>query len=243
MLTGRATGSRRAGILALLLAANAPACADGPWSVSIGATTDYIFRGVSQTYSGAAAQAGVSYRSPTGWFVGAWGSNVNPYPFGVASIEANLYGGYAWSLTPDVTARASYTRYFYVRDPRPQPYDYGEFAFSLGWRDLLTATVSIQPDSTRYSTLGYRRNRRAAAYELTARYPLVGRLALSGGIGYYDLEQLYGTSYRSSSVGLSYAWGHIEVDLSRFFADATVRRLFDEATADGEWVLSAAYRF
>jgi hypothetical protein len=35
--------------------------ADGPWSASIGAITDYIFRGVSQSYGHGALQLGANY--------------------------------------------------------------------------------------------------------------------------------------------------------------------------------------
>src|ERR1700734_3780005 len=53
--------------------------AQNTWSGSIGGTSNYIYRGVSQTYNGAALQLGASYQSAFGWFAGAWGSNVDPY--------------------------------------------------------------------------------------------------------------------------------------------------------------------
>src|SRR3974390_1006431 len=55
--------------------------ADGAWSGMAALTTDYVFRGVSQTYDEPALQGGINYQNPSGWFGGAWASNVNPYPF------------------------------------------------------------------------------------------------------------------------------------------------------------------
>jgi uncharacterized protein (TIGR02001 family) len=229
--------------IAAFFGASPPVQADGPWSGSIAATTDYVFRGVSQTYGGAALQGGLNFQSPAGWFAGSWASNVDPYPGGPDAAELNLYAGFGWALSRDWTARASYTRYVYAWDQRRKPYDYGEFAVTVGFRDRLAATVSYQPDATRYSTLGYVRDRPASAYELTGRWPLPRGLALIGGVGYYDLTHLYGVGYWSGNAGVSYVRGRFEVDVTRFFSDGTVRRLFEDASADGRWVASIVCRF
>jgi uncharacterized protein (TIGR02001 family) len=229
--------------LCAALGAAPRAAADGPWSGSIVGTTDYVFRGISQTYGGAVLQGAINYQHVSGWFGGAWASNVDPYPFGRESTEINLYAGFGRAFGPDWSARTSYTRYHYARDRRPSPYDYGEFAATLAFRDLLSATVSYQPDSSRYSTLGYARHRPAAAYEVTGRWPLPYGFALTGGVGYYDLTHLFHASYWAGGAGLSYVRGHFELDLTRFVSDGTVYRLFEDATADGQWVLAGAWRF
>ena len=67
-----------------LLTALAPIAgnAEGAWNASLGATSNYVYRGISQTYGGAALQLGANYQNAFGWFAGAWGSNVDPYPGG-----------------------------------------------------------------------------------------------------------------------------------------------------------------
>lgn len=58
-------------------------------------TTDYVFRGVSQTNEDAAVQGGLDYsHTPTGLYVGTWASNVN---FPPGSLELDVYGG--WTRT------------------------------------------------------------------------------------------------------------------------------------------------
>lgn len=58
-------------------------------------TTDYVFRGVSQTNEDAAVQGGFDYaHSPTGLYVGTWASNVS---FPPGSLELDVYGG--WTRT------------------------------------------------------------------------------------------------------------------------------------------------
>ena len=229
--------------LAAVIAAGPGCRADGPWSGTVAATTDYVFRGVSQTDGGAALQGGLNYRSPGGWFVGGWASNVAPYPSGMDAAEVNLYGGYGWAFSPEWSARANYTRYLYAWDRRPAAYDYGEFSITLGFEDRLAASISYQPDRTAYARPGYVRDRPSSAYELTGRWPLPGHFALIGGVGYYDLTHLYRVGYWSGSAGAGYLRGRFEVDLARFFSDRTVRRLFDDASADGRWVATAVWHF
>ena len=235
--------SLAATLAAALAAVAAPASADGPLAATVAGSTDYVLRGVSQTYGGAALQGGVNYQHPGGWFAGAWASNVDPYPGGRKSVEVNAYAGFGWTLAADWIARTSYTRYSYVSDGRRRPYDYGELALAVAFQDRVAATVSYQPDGTGAATAGYARNRPAVSYELSARWPLAGGLALTGGVGYYDLSRLFHARYWAGSAGLGYARGRLRVDLTRFVSEDTVARLYEDATADGRWVLSAAWRF
>lgn len=230
--------------LALLGLAIAPAAlADGQFSGSLGATTNYILRGVSQTYGGGAVQLGGSYQNSQGWFLGAWGSNVDPYPSGVASVELDLYAGYAHAFSPDVTGRIVFTRYTYVDDPRRFRYDYNEIAATLAYVDRLALTVSYSPENTAYSKLGFAQDKPTAAIEATSRWPIVGRLAVSGGIGYYDLKREFGVRYWAGSLGLAFVHRRLEIDLARYFSDHAVARLYEDASADGEVVLSGVVRF
>jgi uncharacterized protein (TIGR02001 family) len=56
-------------------------------------TTDYAFRGISQTNEDAAIQGGFDYsHSPSGIYVGTWASSVG---FGEAGLENDVYAGWA----------------------------------------------------------------------------------------------------------------------------------------------------
>ncbi len=64
---------------------------------NLGATSDYRFRGISQTRGNPAVFAGVDYtNSPTGLYIGAWASNISWIKDGGAtsgSYEIDIYGG------------------------------------------------------------------------------------------------------------------------------------------------------
>jgi uncharacterized protein (TIGR02001 family) len=230
--------------LIVLTALAWPACpSDGPWSASLDATTDYVFRGVSQTYDRGALQMGANYQAPLGWFAGLWGSNVDPYPRAASAVELDLYAGYGRALVGDFNASVTYTRYQYLDDPRPARYDYDELQLSASYLDRLIISVSYQPDLTQYSRLGFAQHKSSLDYELAARWPLPMGLAVAGGVGYYDLQRLFGVSYWAANLGVRYAYRGASLELTRFFAAANTSRLYDGASANGTWVLTASLRY
>jgi len=235
--------ARLGAALVLAWCAAPSAHAEGPFSATAGVTTDYILRGVSQTYGGAALQLGASYQDSLGWFAGAWGSNVNPYPAAAPSRELDVFAGYARALGPDFTARVAYTHYKYLADPRRAKYDYDEFALTATYVDRLAVTVSYLPRVTAYSQLGYAADQPLYSVEASARWPLPRDFSLTAGAGFYDLEQLFGVRYWAGSVGVMYATRHLQITLARYIADRTVERLYEDATSDHRVVLSAFLRF
>ncbi|MCU7959301.1 MAG: TorF family putative porin [gamma proteobacterium symbiont of Bathyaustriella thionipta] len=58
-------------------------------------TTDYVFRGISQTDEHAAVQGGFDYSHDIGLYAGIWASNVDGDFFPGATAEFDFYGGYA----------------------------------------------------------------------------------------------------------------------------------------------------
>jgi uncharacterized protein (TIGR02001 family) len=58
-------------------------------------TSDYRFRGVSQSDEGMAVQGGFTLSHSSGFYAGAWGSNLSGWgTFGGANMELDLYAGY-----------------------------------------------------------------------------------------------------------------------------------------------------
>lgn len=77
-------------------------------------TSDYRFRGISQTYRRPAVQAGLDYTHGSGLYAGTWMSNVsgNSYNNG-AGLEWDLYGGYRFAVARDVTLDLGALAYAY----------------------------------------------------------------------------------------------------------------------------------
>lgn len=58
-------------------------------SANIGATSNYIWRGISQTDNGAAVQGGLDWSDASGIYAGTWASNID------GGTELDIYGGYS----------------------------------------------------------------------------------------------------------------------------------------------------
>ncbi|MBT6088025.1 MAG: hypothetical protein HOH20_00460, partial [Rhodospirillaceae bacterium] len=67
----------------------------GAFSGNVTLTSDYVFRGFTQANEDPAIQGGLDWESGTGLYLGTWGSNVNFGDGDEASVELDVYGGYA----------------------------------------------------------------------------------------------------------------------------------------------------
>lgn len=76
-------------------------------------TSDYVFRGITQTFGDPAIQGGFDYAHPTGFYVGTWASNVSSKSFNDGGLELDIYGGYAGSITDDFGYNVGLIQYIY----------------------------------------------------------------------------------------------------------------------------------
>ncbi len=132
-------------VLTGLVGVPAFAMADEPASphtltANIGLTSNYVFRGISQTGGKPAIQGGFDYTHASGLYLGTWGSNVSwltgfqGYTSG--SMELDLYGGYRNSVGP-VSYDVGAIRYMYPGSKNggtlPGAWTSEAYA-SLGWK-------------------------------------------------------------------------------------------------------------
>ncbi len=141
-------------------------------SYNIAVTSNYVWRGVSQTNGDQALQGGIDYKKGN-YYVGVWGSNVSfdaPKPGQHADTEVDLYGGIAptvgdWSF--DFGAIA----YTY---PGADSENYGELkagvSHAMGKGTI--GAVMYLPVETMDNPY----------YEINASLPLSDKLSISGAI-------------------------------------------------------------
>ena len=88
-------------------------------SGTVGATTDYRFRGLSQSHEDVAAQGGVTVSHASGLYAGTWASTIDDdYSLpGYGDVEIDFYGGYTRSFDNGVGVDVGLLYYFYADAP------------------------------------------------------------------------------------------------------------------------------
>lgn len=168
----RASRARIAAALLVLLGI-ADARAGTTGSVSL--TSDYVFRGVSQSNQDPALQGGVEYSAESGAYIGAWGSSISwlsdlsstPAPIS-SSLELDVYGGYRGKFSDTVSYDVGALYYWYP----------GDFPSGFNSADTLEVYAGITVAASEKVSLG-------AKYSVSAT-DLFG-YADSDGSGYLDL--------------------------------------------------------
>jgi uncharacterized protein (TIGR02001 family) len=165
-----------AGLVATLGAVAAPAFAEDGISYNIGLFTDYRFRGVSQTQRKPALQGGADFTSG-GFYLGTWASTISKtaYPDS-AGIEWDIYGGYKFEVTKELTLDVGLLQYVYP----------GESAYNT---TELYGAATFGPATLKYSTavsskfFGVPDARNSGYLELNASFPIAKDWTLNGHIG------------------------------------------------------------
>jgi uncharacterized protein (TIGR02001 family) len=211
-------------LLALSLAATSsftqPALADGeeggeeahrPISITLTATSDYRFRGQSQSSRDFAFQGSFDYTTESGFYVGAWASNIDFSDTGDTSsyMELDLYAGYSFSLGEGTEAGVKATYYYYPESPAT--YDYWELQASLShdMGDLaLSAELNYSPDY-------FFESGSAIAAAAGIEVPLWDKFSASGHVGHQWIDDnfAFGTDdWLYWDVGVSVALGRLTLD-------------------------------
>lgn len=102
-----------AGILGLATTAQAAPAQSSSLTANAGVTTNYVFRGETQTDEGPAIQGGIDFNHSSGFYAGAWGSNVDFPPLG-SGLEYDLYLGMNFAVSQDLKFDVGYITYNYT---------------------------------------------------------------------------------------------------------------------------------
>jgi Bacterial protein of unknown function (Gcw_chp) len=253
--------------LALLALAGAPGralCQEDSAAVggNLALTSDYIYRGVSESDGHAALQADVHAATAGGTFAGLWAStrdrNLEPGAAGELQLYVGqrLVLGAEWSAT--LSARADHL----VGGSEQASDDYQEIAAAFSWLDLCTLSLTVIPSAARYAyqpvgyqtygnqAYGYQRLGRSAAFvaDGSAQWLLTGTLYLTAGAGYYyasgrGAEDLNAVGYAYGNAGLAYQRRRWRLDVGYFVAQRAAAELFPYPLANRRVAGTLSWQF
>ena len=171
-------------------------------------TSDYVWRGVTQSNGDPAVQLGGDIAFDSGIYAGLWGSTIDINNGGdrQRNTELTYYLGYSHDLTTRWTFGASVVAYTYPGQTGVVDYDYEELMLTANYDDRLWIAYAYSPDL-------YNTDRESHNVELFAEWPAGKRLVVGAGVGYYDVSDLVGDGYTYWELGVTLPISRFDFDL------------------------------
>nr|VFJ93303.1 MAG: conserved hypothetical protein [Candidatus Kentron sp. LFY] len=191
------------------------------FSANVSFTTEYLFRGVTQTKEGPAIQGGFDYtHTPSGFYLGTWASNVT---FKTAkniddpAVEMDFYGGIAGELGNGVSWDVGGIYYHYLGQDKDAAGDYDclEVYGGLGYTFADSALKPAVGAKLSYSDDYFGEDGNSLYSEGSLGLSLPRDFGLGFHLGFSDVE-----GGKTSPKGYDYLHG--SVALSRKIADFDV---------------------
>ena len=209
----------------LLMAGNV-AASEVTGSVTV--VSDYLFRGITQTDEKPALQGGVTWTHDSGFYVGAWGSNVD---FGDSTdAEIDTFIGWNGDLADGVNLDVQINRYNYVNQPSDVDYAYNELIGKLTFNDQYGVSLGYTND---YLAL----DENSLYLAVDGSWAVGNGFNVSAGAGYTrnsgDMP-----SYADYSVGLDRDFGPVNVALQYIGTNGRAEELFGEDPSENTFVLT-----
>lgn len=174
------------------------AATESSLSYNVGATTDYRYRGISQSRLQPAVQGGIDYADKSGFYVGAWGSSIKwiKDAGGDTNMELDLYAGYKGAVG-DVAYDVGFLRYEYPSN---------KLAVSANTNEIYGA-ATFGPATLKYShavsnLFGFADSKNSYYVDLSATFDLGEGYSLVPHVGYQSVKNNGDFSYSDYALTL-----------------------------------------
>ena len=217
-------------VMAALSAPVVVQAADSPntFSANVSLTSDYRFRGISQTFKDPAVQGGFDYSHSSGFYLGTWASNVDPDFLAGSNMEWDMYGGYTFDLGPVAMNVGGLYYYYPGKDKTAYGFDPNTFEVYAGgtWKFL-----NIKYSHSTTKLFGIDDSKGSGYLEANATFDLpadvslglhVAKQYIAGNAGYKDPTD-WKVSLSKEFGGFNFSLAYVDTNLSK---------------ADGSWTNS-----
>ena len=183
-------------------------------SANVALMSNYVFRGITYTQDRPALQGGFDYAHESGLYAGIWGTNVSSKAINGASLELDLYGGYAKSFG-DWRFDVGLLQFYYPENPKlpgsDEKYNTLELYGAVGWKILTlkysrTLTNFFGYDSASMGT-GKGNSHGSGYLELNADVPLPWDVTLGLHVGRQWVRNYGDFNYTDWRAALSKTFG------------------------------------
>ena len=185
------------------------AVAQAQVSGNVGVTTDYRFRGISQTQNSQALQGGVDYADKSGFYVGNWNSTVSSALYTDSiGLENDLYAGFKKEVIKGVTVDVGSYNYFYSRPAN-------KFNSASNTHEVY-AGVATGPVSVKYSQslgdyFGAANSKNSKYVQADLNLPIAKQLTANAHIGRTMVSSHKDLNYNDIKLGATYNIAGLDV--------------------------------
>lgn len=204
--------------------------ADG-LSGNVSLTSDYRFRGISQTQNSRAIQGGFDY-SMKGFYVGNWNSSVSSdlYKNG-AGIESDVFGGYKLEIVKGVTVDAGSYNYFYQRAVTDANKKYDTNELFVG---LTAGPVGVKYNQSISNYFGIANSVGSQYYQAEANVPVYAGLVANGHVGRTKVAGSDALNYTDYKVGATYSLKGFDLGAHYYTNKSFGSGVIAASTVDGQ---------
>ena len=213
------------------------------------ATNDYDFRGNSQSAKDPALQASVDYAHDSGWYIGAWASNIDFFePDDEPKYELDVYSGFTGTTEGGLGWDAGFIYYAY---PQDSDFDYAEIYGSLSYswfKGKIWYSNAFGGDIAEEIAMSAKGTDDVAAWyvEGNATIPLPANFSvlLHAGLSTGDYwDNAFGDDQIDYAVGVGYTLGKFNLALKYVDTDGDIVVKTDEFNNEGRVVFTVATTF
>tara|TARA_B100000963_G_scaffold131425_1_gene114590 strand:- start:53 stop:679 length:627 start_codon:yes stop_codon:yes gene_type:complete len=158
-------------------------------SSNVGLSSDYIWRGMTQTNGDISVNGGFDLSTDMGFYIGTWASNAN---VGTASMELDVYLGFSGEMAENMTYNVGYISVIY---PGNDAADFEEAYVGFDIYGLSILYSDGQDNGPSYSEIGYSVNAGPGSFNISyGEYEDTGDNTLIGydwGVGDFSLGFYY----------------------------------------------------
>lgn len=225
-------------VLAMPVMAQEQAASDWTFSANVTGTSDYVFRGISQTSEKPAFQPSFNVGHSSGFYGYVWGSNVDFDTAGDGiSVEVDYGLGWAGDVAEGVNLDLTAVRFTYPGSNQGFDIDYNEYTAKVTVAEHYFAMIGYADDYVNS-------NHSATYYQVGADWGIGETgVTFAASAGYYDLKNVAGDGYNDYKVGFSKDFGPVNLDLSYIDTGSFSDALGNRDIANDRVVLTASMDF
>ena len=198
-------------------------------TTNLGATSDYRYRGISQTQNAPAIQGGIDYSHSSGFYAGNWNSSVSSLVYtNGAGIETDLYAGYKKEIKGITLDVGSYN-YFYPRaSVNKTNYDTREVYVGAA-----KGPVSIKVSQSLGDYFAASNSRGSRYYQADVAYPIAGtKASILAHAGRTDVANQTVLDSNDYNAGIGYNLAGFDL-AARYYTNSNKTAAFQTANTVG----------